>query len=102
MIDLELQRFGELVVHTPGARTVLDLPYTFSTFDYDEVCNALWSECDASSRSPLSRAAATGADGGDLAVETDRGPVYAPLVLDTLGWRRMLAPATTSSRSTRR
>jgi hypothetical protein len=50
MIDLELQRFGELVVHTPGARTVLDLPYCFSTFNYDEVCERLWSECDAEFR----------------------------------------------------
>ena len=32
-IELELQRFGELVVHTPDDTTVLGLPYTFSTFD---------------------------------------------------------------------
>jgi len=90
MIDLELQRFGELVVHTPGARTVLDLPYCFSTFNYDEVCERLWSECDAEFRI----AAVTGrgrGPGGDIVVETDHGPVRAPLVLDALGWRRILA-----------
>src|SRR5262245_1303623 len=47
MMDIELQRFGELVVHTPGTVAVLDMPYTFSTFNYDEMCDALWRECDA-------------------------------------------------------
>ena len=47
LMDIELQRFGELVVHTPGRVTVLDMPYTFSTFNYDEMCDALWQECDA-------------------------------------------------------
>ena len=90
MIDLELQRFGELVVHTPGARTVLDLPYCFSTFNYDEVCVRLWSECDAE----FEVAAVAGRktlENGDVAVETDRGTVVAPLVVDALGWRRLLA-----------
>src|SRR4051794_647589 len=36
LLEIELQRFGELVVNTPGGKTVLDLPYTFSTFNYDE------------------------------------------------------------------
>ena len=91
MIDLELQRFGELVVHTPGARTVLDLPYTFSTFDYDEVCKRLWSECDAEFEIAAVTGRSGGANGADLTVETDRGPVHAPLVLDALGWQRILA-----------
>ena len=49
-----------------------------------------------SSRSPRSKAArrAPTASGADLAVETDRGTVSAPLVVDALGWRRLLAPAT--------
>src|SRR3954471_9208464 len=32
LMEIELQRFGELVVHTAGGTSVLDLPYTFSTF----------------------------------------------------------------------
>jgi flavin-dependent dehydrogenase len=90
MIDLELQRFGELVVHTPGAKTVLDLPYCFSTFDYDEVCVRLWSECDAEFEVAAVSGRRTLAN-GDVEVETDRGTVVAPLVVDALGWRRMLA-----------
>jgi menaquinone-9 beta-reductase len=89
LIELELQRFGELVVHTPGGTTVLDLPYTFSTFDYDEMCALLWRESDAD----FERATVLGRgeDGGELSVVTDRGTVSAPLVLDALGWRRILA-----------
>jgi menaquinone-9 beta-reductase len=91
MIDLELQRFGELVVNTPGARTVLDLPYTFSTFDYDEVCERLWSECDAEFEIAAVTGRSGGANGADLTVVTDRGRVHSPLVLDALGWKRILA-----------
>jgi flavin-dependent dehydrogenase len=90
LIDVELQRFGELVVHTPGGVTVLDMPYTFSTFNYDEMCDALWAQCDAT----FEIAAVEGrrpAENGGITIETDRGPVTAPLVVDALGWRRILA-----------
>ena len=89
LMDVELQRFGELVVHTPGATTVLDLPYTFSTFHYDEMCDLLWRDCDArfETATVLGRRAE---EDGAIAVETDRGPVSAPLVLDGLGWGRIL------------
>ena len=90
MIDIELQRFDELVVNTPGWRTVLDLPYTFSTFNYDEMCEALWRECDATFEIAAVEGRAPG-ENGEVTVETDRGPVSAPLVVDALGWRRILA-----------
>jgi digeranylgeranylglycerophospholipid reductase len=89
LMEVELQRFGELVVHTPGGTTVLDLPYTFSTFDYDEMCELLWRDCDASfeTATVLGRGAE---EDGAITVETDRGPVSAPLVVDALGWGRTL------------
>jgi flavin-dependent dehydrogenase len=90
MIDVELQRFGELVVHTPGQRTVLDLPYTFSTFNYDEMCEALWRQCDATFEIATVEGRIPG-ENGDVTVATDRGRVSAPLVVDALGWRRILA-----------
>src|SRR6185312_16098038 len=34
------------------------------------------------------------AAGGEIAVSTDRGTLTAPLVVDALGWRRVLAPGT--------
>src|SRR6201993_4711029 len=44
--QLELQRalqqtFGELVIHTPYATVRYRLPWTFSTFDYRTLCEAL-------------------------------------------------------------
>jgi flavin-dependent dehydrogenase len=90
MIELELQRFDELVVHTPGQRTVLDLPYSFSTFNYDEMCQFLWRGCDATFETATVSGRGAEVD-GEITVETDRGPVSAALVVDALGWRRMLA-----------
>jgi flavin-dependent dehydrogenase len=94
LMEVELQRFGELVVNTPGGRTVLDLPYTFSTFNYDELCELLWRQCDANFEIATVKGRAPSAngdgDGANLAVETDRGTVSAPLVIDALGWRRLL------------
>jgi flavin-dependent dehydrogenase len=90
LIEIERQRFDELVVHTPGARTVLDLPFSFSTFDYDEMCERLWRDCDASFATATVSGRRAGGD-GRVEVETDRGTVSAPLVVDALGWRRILA-----------
>jgi flavin-dependent dehydrogenase len=90
MIDTEVQRFDELVVNTPGRKTILELPYTFSTFNYDEVCEALWRDCDATFEIAAVEGRAPGHN-GEVTVETDRGPVSAPLVVDALGWRRILA-----------
>ena len=38
------QEFGELVVHTPHGTSRYDLPWTFSTFDYRELCELLWAQ----------------------------------------------------------
>jgi flavin-dependent dehydrogenase len=90
MIEIELQRFDELVVNTPGRKTILSLPYTFSTFNYDEMCEALWRDCDATFEVAAVEGRAPG-ENGDVRVATDRGTVSAPLVVDALGWRRILA-----------
>ena len=73
---------------------MLDLPYTFSTFNYDEMCELLWRDCDATFEIATVNGRAASANGGEIAVETDRGTVSAPLVVDTLGWRRLLGRAT--------
>jgi digeranylgeranylglycerophospholipid reductase len=71
---------------------VLDLPYTFSTFNYDEMCELLWRRCDATFEVATVTGRAPSRNGdGQIAVETDRGTVTAPLVLDALGWQRLLA-----------
>ena len=78
------QRFGRLVVHTPHGTARLELPWTFSTFDYPELCSLLWEQSDAA----FETATVKGRTGG--VVHTDRGDVSAPLVVDALGWGRVL------------
>jgi flavin-dependent dehydrogenase len=80
------QTFGSLLVHTPHARARWPLPFTFSTFDYRQLCSLLWEQ-----RGPeavFETATVTGRTG--LTVHTDRGDVSAPVVVDALGWRRVL------------
>ncbi len=93
------QTFDELVFHTPHADTRMQLPWTFSTFDYAELCGLLWTQCDAEfetakvvGRADEAIPAGTLGAAGDapITIETDRGVVEAPLVVDALGWRRVL------------
>ena len=89
------QTFDDLVFHTPHADTRMRLPWSFSTFDYPELCGLLWAGTDAEFETAKveGRAdAATAVNGSprSIAVETDRGVVEAPLVVDALGWRRVL------------
>ncbi|MFI5027735.1 MAG: NAD(P)/FAD-dependent oxidoreductase [Solirubrobacterales bacterium] len=91
LMAAERQRFGELVIHNPHGTTRFELPWTFSTFDYREMCELLWRDCDAEFETAKINRRAAPAGGGDIAVETDRGLVSAPLVVDALGWRRVLA-----------
>jgi menaquinone-9 beta-reductase len=79
------QEFGELVVHTPFGTSRLDLPWTFSTFDYRELCRLLAAQGDFD----FETAKVEGRTGET--VHTDRGDVTAPLIVDALGWRRILA-----------
>jgi menaquinone-9 beta-reductase len=79
------QAFGTLVVHTPHGTARLELPWTFSTFDYPELCSLLWEQSDAA----FETATVSGRTGDT--VHTDRGDLSAPLVVDALGWRRVLA-----------
>ena len=78
------QTFGRLVVHTPFGTSVLELPWTFSTFDYPTLCEELWKQSDAE----FETAKVDGRTGGT--VHTDRGDLSAPLIVDALGWRRVL------------
>jgi flavin-dependent dehydrogenase len=92
LMDAERQRFDSLLMHTPHGDARYRLPFTFSTFDYRELCALLWRDCDARFETAKvnGRAPATNGDGA-IAIDTDRGVISAPLVVDALGWRRMLA-----------
>ena len=78
------QTFEELVIHTPHVTTRMELPWSFSTFDYRTLCELLFEQGDASFETAKinGRTATT--------VHTDRGDLTAPLVVDCLGWRRVL------------
>ena len=78
------QTFGRLVVHTPFGTSVLELPWTFSTFDYPTLCHLLASQSDHD----FQTAKVNGRTGN--MVHTDRGDLSAPLIVDALGWRRVL------------
>ena len=80
------QTFGSLLVHTPAATARWPLPWTFSTFDYRTLCRLLWEQCGDA---VFETAKVEGRDGG--VVRTDRGELQAPLIVDALGWRRVLS-----------
>jgi flavin-dependent dehydrogenase len=79
------QTFSELVVVTPYGTNRWSLPWTFSTFDYRELCALLAAQGDAE----FETAKVDGRTGHT--VHTDRGDLTAPLIVDGLGWRRVLA-----------
>src|SRR3954466_14538900 len=80
------QTFGSLLVHTPGVASARwALPWTFSTFDYRELCALLWGQSGNAEFETAKVSTRT----GDV-VSTDRGDVRAPLIVDALGWRRVL------------
>ncbi len=89
LTDAVRQTFRDLVVNTPHGRSSYRLPWTLSTFDYPTLCELLDDQNDAT----FETAKIEGRSG--TTVHTDRGDVSAPLVVDALGWRRMLAPADT-------
>jgi flavin-dependent dehydrogenase len=92
LIGAERQRFSSLLIHTPHGSKRFELPWSFSTFDYRELCELLWRQCDARFETAKVNGRAVAANGdGSIAIETDRGVLSAPLVVDALGWRRMLA-----------
>jgi flavin-dependent dehydrogenase len=94
------QTFGELVLHVPQRDFRYRLPWTFSTFDYRELCAILRSQSDAEFETAkvdgITRAQGRTTGRGPLGgapmhtVHTDRGDIRAPLVVDALGWKRVL------------
>jgi len=89
LVNLGLERsirqtFASLLVHTPQRTARWALPWTFSTFDYRTLCHALWEQAAAD----FETAKVDGRTGN--VVHTDRGDVSARLIVDALGWRRVL------------
>jgi flavin-dependent dehydrogenase len=85
------QTFGQLVMHTATSTVRWPLPFTFSTFDYRSLCGLLRIEAPSSE---FETATVERIETGPVhTVHTDRGELRAPLVVDALGWRRVLSNA---------
>jgi menaquinone-9 beta-reductase len=84
--DAIRQTFGDLVVHAPRTTFRWRLPWTFSTFDYRRLCALLWAQSGAAD---FETAKVDGRTGHTL--HTDRGDLSAALIVDALGWRRVLS-----------
>ena len=82
------QTFPDLVFHTPLKSFRWRLPWTFSTFDYRELCALLRAQAPDVA---FDTATVEARDGFTL--KTDRGELSAPLIVDALGWRRVLSNA---------
>jgi flavin-dependent dehydrogenase len=81
------QTFDTMVCHTPDVTGRWPLPWTFSTFDYRHLCDLLWRQsapdCEFETAKVHRRSGTT--------IHTDRGDLQAPLIVDALGWRRVLS-----------
>ncbi len=75
-----------MAFHTPHGSARFRLPWSWSSFDYRELCQALWEQTDA--RFEIAKVE----DRDGTTVHTDRGDLTAPLIVDALGWRRVLGP----------
>ena len=84
--DSILQTFDSLLVHTPGIDVRWPIGWTFSTFDYRRLCELLWEQRGAGTEFETAK---VNGRSGDV-VHTDRGDVRAGLLVDGLGWRRVL------------
>jgi menaquinone-9 beta-reductase len=70
---------------TPHGTVRYRLPWSWAAFDYRELCELLWAQCGGAR---FERATVGGR--GGAGVTSDRGPLSAPLVVDAMGWRRVL------------
>jgi flavin-dependent dehydrogenase len=99
--DAVRQELPCMAFHTPHGSARYRLPWSWSSFDYRTLCHELWGQCDARFEIAKVEGRTGGIDGGhdagaatagDITVRTDRGVLRAGLVVDALGWRRVLGP----------
>jgi flavin-dependent dehydrogenase len=84
------QTFGEILLHTPYGSVRWKLPWTFSTFDYRKMCTLLRQQGEDAKFETATVHGRTGE-----VVHTDRGDLRAELIVDALGWRRILGTRAT-------
>jgi menaquinone-9 beta-reductase len=80
------QELPHMTFSTPHGTVRYRLPWSWSSFDYEQLCALLWAQCGAA----RFETAVVHGRSGDT-VHTDRGDVTAPLLVDACGWRRVLS-----------
>ena len=88
--DSVRQELPAMTFTTPHGRVRYRLPWSWGAFDYRALCEGLWAQCGAA-RFETAKVDRLAASGVVHRVSTDRGDLHAPLVVDALGWRRVLA-----------
>jgi flavin-dependent dehydrogenase len=78
------QELSFMTFTTPHGSFRARLPWSWAAFDYEELCRLLWAQSDARFERALVKGRVPGG------VRTDQGTVLAPIVVDALGWRRVL------------
>ncbi len=77
---------------TPHGSVRYRLPWSWGAFDYRRLCELLYAQSEVPfETATVARRLGGRRSKGPTAVETDRGVVKARLVVDALGWRRVLA-----------
>jgi len=84
--DAIRQELPCMAFHTPHGSARFRLPWSWSSFDYRTLCHELWDQC-GQARFEVAKVE----DRRGVAVSSDRGTLTAPLIVDALGWRRVLA-----------
>lgn len=93
--DAIRQELPFMTFTTPHGSVRYRLPWSWSSFDYRRLCELLFAQADARFlTAKVERREPHAGTGADHVVHTDRGTVRAPLVVDALGWRRVLSNAT--------
>jgi flavin-dependent dehydrogenase len=80
------EELADMTFTTPHGSVRYRLPWSWTAFDYRTLCRELWAQCGAARFETAKVEGRT----GDI-VHTDRGDLHAPLIVDALGWRRVLA-----------
>jgi len=78
------QELGAMTFSTPHGSVRYEMPWRWAAFDYRHLCELLYEQTDAR----FAIAKVNGRTG--TTVHTDRGDVTAPVLVDALGWRRVL------------
>lgn len=84
------QELPAMTFTTPHGTVRYRLPWSWSAFDYRALCSGLWAQC-GNARFETAKVDGIVRRGAEQAVRTDRGDLRAAIVVDALGWRRVLS-----------